>query len=758
MLPPLRDRPTGPTGPQVSCSGCGAVLDALRAGHVAILGARFHYFCNYAVCRSRFLGLPIAPLDASPPPPRPVGTPMLVAAVSGADATEPVGLRVPAQAPGNSPGELIEPLPSYLSEPAAVARAERAERRDVGMLLIALTLIAGALAMALEFASPSRLVLVARAVLLAVGTAAFVGQVLTGRRDATDPHPAVVSAPPVLATVVAAWAFAARSGDGLGRATFLGGAVLVVAAVGYALVAWLRRSIGSGRDAVAELLDVPARRPKTDPTAPAALCATSDIRSGEEVVVEAGEIVPVDLLITEGEAEILAPVPDSPPVRKRVNDVVCAGCRLLGGQLRGVCTWAGDERALARPLFDAARRADRHAPVARLARLIAERGAVVPLVLAVVYALVRRRPPLDAALVAVGGMAAIASLPLATSASLAIARGLHAALRRGIVYNQALAWDRCARTTAAVFCARGTLLRGEPELTDVERTSDRATLEEVLALGAGALAAERTPIGATLVRAARQRGVAPDATRNGRLVPGYGVTAVASTGEVLCVGNRALLLERGISMAAAEQRIFELESAGRSVILVAKAGRLLGLLALADGLRTGARAAVQHLLDTRIEPVLLATDARQTCEALGRSLDIDHLRAEVPDTERAAEVKRLQEAGAVVAVIGHSPIDDEPLGRADASIALGHAGSAPDEFSASLVLDDVRDAALALALAARTRRAAIQALTLAAVPAAFGALVTAVGLLPPEYAPLAAALGALAASAHLWLFDRGLRG
>src|SRR4030095_6907097 len=113
---------------------------------------------------------------------------------------------------------------------------------------------------------------------------------------------------------------------------------------------------------------------------------------------------------------------------------------------------------------------------------------------------------------------------------------------------------------------------------------------------------------------------------------------------------------------------------------VALGGRLIGVLGLQDGLRPGARAAVQHLLDVGLEPVLLSGDSRETCEALGRTLDIDHIRPEVPPTERGDEVRRLEEGGAVVAAVGRSPGDDGVLSAAKVAVALGAAGSTSAEW------------------------------------------------------------------------------
>src|SRR5690606_36075825 len=118
------------------------------------------------------------------------------------------------------------------------------------------------------------------------------------------------------------------------------------------------------------------------------------------------------------------------------------------------------------------------------------------------------------------------------------------------------------------------------------------------------------------------------------------------------------------------------------------------------------------------EPVLLSGDARETCEALGRALAVDHIRPEIPPGERGEAIKRLTEGGAVVAVAGHSPMDDVALGAADVSIALQAAGSTTSEWSIQLASDDVRDAAYAIRLAHDARREARVALVLGLAPAA----------------------------------------
>ena len=331
-------------------------------------------------------------------------------------------------------------------------------------------------------------------------------------------------------------------------------------------------------------------------------------------------------------------------------------------------------------------------------------------------------------------------------------RGVLAAARRGIAYRTADAWDAAGRVTATVFAARGTLLLGEPEVVEVEPMGKVAP-GQILSWVAGAEGGDAHPVARATLRAARQHGVAVDAIRSPHAMPGLGVTAVTSGGEALLVGSRALMLEQRVSIALAESRVAELEALGRTVLLVSVAQRLVGWVALQDGLRPGARAAVQHLLDVDVEPVLLTGESRETCETLARSLDIDHVRPEVLPPDRAGEIRRIAEAGARVAVIGRPETDAGMLGAADVSVALRAAGSSPNDWSISLAGDDARDAALAVTIAHRTAREARVGLALTIAPGIFAALTVALGLLPPLFSPLAALAGGAVAILHARAVD-----
>jgi len=299
----------------------------------------------------------------------------------------------------------------------------------------------------------------------------------------------------------------------------------------------------------------------------------------------------------------------------------------------------------------------------------------------------------------------------------------------------------------AVLCSRGTVLMGEPEIVALE-TLGSVEVGRVLSLAAGAETASTHPFASAILRAARTRGARPENVRSAAVHAGLGVTALASTGERLVVGSRALLLEERVSVAIADARVTELEAQGRSVLLIALAGKLIGLLGLQDGLRPGARAAVQRLLDARLEPVLLSGEARETCDTIGRALDIDHVRPEVLPADRGAEVRALGEGGRVVAVLGHAATDDGALGAADVSIAMGSAGATPGEWSAALASDDLRDAARALSMAHEARDDAKIAIALGVAPGIAAVVALAFGVAPPLVAPVAAVAGAIAALVH----------
>ena len=473
----------------------------------------------------------------------------------------------------------------------------------------------------------------------------------------------------------------------------------------------------------------------------------SDVRPGEQILVLPGELVGVDAVVMAGEARVVPWLDAAEEVTRREGDPLVAGARVVSSRLRATTTWSGHERAWLRLLSSPERRIDVAAPTARALRRVVERGAPAAAVLVGLGAVFAGSTPVEILAGMCAGATAFAARAASSLVGLHFARAHMEALARGITYKDARSFERASSTNLAVLSARGTVLLGEPELVAIEPTG-AMEVERVLSLAAGAEIVSSHPFASAVLRSARTRGVRPDHVRNATVHSGLGVTAVASTGERVVVGGRAIMLEEKIGVAGTDTRISELEAQGRSVLLVALGDRLVGLLALQDGLRPGARAAVQKLLDARIEPVLLSGEARGTCDTIGRALDIEHVRPEVLATDRGAEVRALTEGGGVVAVVGHPAGDDGALGAADVAVAMGAAGATPGEWAVSLAGDDVRDAAFALAIPHAARDRARMAIVLGAGPGLVAFLAIGFGVAPLALAPVAAFIGAVAAAVH----------
>jgi len=627
---------------------------------------------------------------------------------------------------------------------ASLPNVKQTAEVDASTLLWILAILGASLSLALALVGDSGVALIARLVLAGVAVALLVFELATAPRS--EPSlPAVLQALPsivCLAVAAAACAFSRSETPELTTATAL---LVIATAVNGVLVRRCRVNVEFERSQLVHALDADAHR-FHDGTV--TIIPGSDLRPGEEVVVGPGETVLADGTVVAGQAVVVPWHMSSEQFTLSEGACVVAGSRVIEGRLRIVVSWSGLDRAWLRLTADSRRRADLQGFWAKTGHLIALRIAPVVGGLTALTVYAAGQSAYEILTVAICSYAAFASVGISQLPALHVARATFSALRRGIAFRSADALDRAGRVSTATFCARGTLLLGEPEVTSIDPFG-AATAERVLELAAGAQGVSVDPAATAILRAARARNLRPDAVRSPVYFTGLGVTAVASDGQRLIVGSRALMLKEYVSIALAEAKISELEATGRSVLLVALGSRIIGAVGLQDGMRPGARAAVQHLIDVNIEPVLLSGDTRETCEALGQALDIDHVRPEVLPADRSEEIRRLIDGGAVVAVIGRSPVDDAALAAADLAIALNSAGGAATDWHVQLASDDVRDAAFALRIGHHLRKELWYALLLCAGSAAAGAAGIAFSLLPIGAAPVLALAG-VAASVYRW--------
>ena len=815
-------RPQSSPGSTAICPGCGKGVDPLRAGHVAILGSSFVYFCD-AHCkqvhsslrspastlspdeimtaeppqvaiiesgpRSRtngsnghsasngsagahaidgdFVRFPSSRSHAKTPAPPHVSNETPAPAHVLARSAEPSSRARRRDAITNEAGGIVgEDAAPAASIARAVAEPRLEEREDAPRTLRSAPLTAHTRAASLASSSaavlrgvyiagvvagllaPCTLLLgasadVARLPLALIASLCLIARFAIERRDPADAHGLVTLGPVVGAITAACWARATHDVRASSITILAGVAAASVLSVEL-LVARARAQILAARDRITRELAVRVRVLHGE--VPVTVDADA-VKAGEQVIIEEGEVVGVDAVVTAGEATVM-PWLDAPvDMVKREGDAIVAGARVISGRLRVMTTWHGIDRAWMKLACSPTLRIDVAAPMPRATRLAIERGTPIAAALVGIAAFANNAPTLGIFTAACAAALATGGSGVASVIALHYARAQLTALGSGIVYKDARAFDQAGGADAAMLCARGTVLMGEPEIVTIEPIG-AADVSRVLALAAGAETSSTHPFASTILRAARTRGVRSDNVRNATSHSGLGVTALASSGERLVVGSRGLMLKERISVALAEARINELEAQGRSVLLVAVADKLVGVLALQDGLRAGARAAVQRLLDARVEPVLLSGEARETCETIGRALDIDHIRPEILPSDRGAEVRAMCEGGHVVAAIGHPSTDDGALGAADVAVAMLAAGATPGEWSIALASDDVRDAASALTIPRATRDRSRVALAIGFTPGVVAMLAVAFGLAPLAVAPLAAVVGAIAILVH----------
>jgi Cu+-exporting ATPase len=734
--------------PEPRCPCCGRTVDPLRAGQVAILEGRFEYFCG-SECKQTYLraGGATAQEDLATAEPPPVASLAAPRTLVGADSDP--ALPGPALAP------VLADTRQDEQRPARDEELPRAPRERALAIIDFAGVLFGVLVVGLGLLDGLELV---RVVLASAAWLALAARTWRVERDPADLNPLVTVLPAALAASLAIGAQAVSDPRAMAIAN-LAGMACATGIVIERLVARARERVAADRARILRLLDVPVRVLRAgEPLEVGA----SEVRPGETFVASAGEVVGADAIVSSGEARVVPWLDAGIEIAVREGDPIVAGAKLVTNRLRLTTTWSGRERAWVKLLATARWRVDVAAPTARTLRRGVEWGAPLAGVLPAVASLAANASLVQVVASLVAGVIAATSKAAPSFAALLYARAHLRALGQGITYRDAQTFERAGTTDIAVLSARGTVLLGEPEIVAVEPVgtppprpdgpavhSGDADELYVLALAAGAETGSTHPFAVAILRAARARGVVPDHVRNANTLSGLGVTAIASTGERLVVGGRAIMLSEKIGGAVAEERVSKLQSQGRSVLLVALGDRLVGLIALQDGLRPGARTAVQKLLDAGIEPVLLSGESRETCESIGRALDIDHVRPEVLPRDRRSEVLALGEGGSVVSVVGHPAGDDQALGAANVAVAMDAAGATPGEWAVALASDDVSHAADALIIPRTANAQAKVVSALALAPAIFAVLAIAFGVAPLALGPVATLIGALASALYL---------
>jgi Cu+-exporting ATPase len=458
---------------------------------------------------------------------------------------------------------------------------------------------------------------------------------------------------------------------------------------------------------------------------------TDEVVVGDLIRIRPGERVPVDGVVLEGRSTVDESMltGESLPVAKAPGAIVFSGTLNRTGSFVMRAARVGADTTLARIIRLVAEAQGSRAPIQRLADRVAAVFVPVVLVIAAVtfvgWALLGPSPSLLYALtnaVAVLVIACPCAMGLATPTAIMVGTGKGA--EHGVLIKSAAALEQLHRVQVIVFDKTGTLTVGRPCVTDVvpaPATIDRAAVkdmvieDDLLAVAAAAEQGSEHPLADALLGAAKERGLALPPVSEFTAVPGQGIDAMAPEGRVL-LGNHLLMDERGIDVAALEPRVAALAEAGKTVVYVALAGRLLGLIAVADVLKPDAAVAVAALRTRGLEVVMLTGDRRATAEAIARQAGIDRVIAEVLPEDKARQVRAIRDRGretvdgegtsrSMIAMVGDGINDAPALAAADVGIAMGSGTDVAIEAAdVTLMRGDVAGVVVALDLSRRTIR------------------------------------------------------
>ncbi|NGN62498.1 heavy metal translocating P-type ATPase [Streptomyces sp. A7024] len=535
------------------------------------------------------------------------------------------------------------------------------------------------------------------------------------------------------------------------------GVILTLIVLGRLLEA--RAKAGTG-EAIRALLGLQPRTARVLRDGAEAEIPVAEVVVDDEVVVRPGEKVPVDAEVLSGSSAVdESMVTGEPmPVTKRAGDTVIGATVNTTGSLHVRAAKVGADTMLAQIIRLVRQAQASKAPIQRLADAIS--GYFVPVVIGVAIATFTLwyaagpAPALTLALVSAVAVLIIAcpcALGLATPLSVMVGTGKGA--RAGILIRSAEALETAHKLDTIVLDKTGTVTAGKPVLTDVR--AEDGTGDGLLALVSAAEADSEHPLANAVTDAARERGlVVPTATAFDS-VTGKGVAATVDGREVL-VGTARLLADAGVDATHLIPTADRLAAQGKTPILAAVAGRPAGVLAVADTVKADSAQAIAGLHRLGLETVILTGDSERTATAIAAQVGVAHVRAGVLPEHKADEIRRLQDEGRRVGMVGDGINDAPALAAADVGMAIGTGTDVAIEAAdITLISGSLTGVATAVRLSRATMRNIKQNLFFALVynavgiPVAAGVLYPLWGLrLSPMLAAAAMALSSLSVVAN----------
>ena len=484
------------------------------------------------------------------------------------------------------------------------------------------------------------------------------------------------------------------------------------------------------------------------------LTPIDEVEVDDIVLVKPGEKIPVDGVVIEGVTFIDESMltGESIPIEKKSGDTVIGASINKNGSIKYRVTKIGEDTALAQIIKLVENAQGSKAPIARLGDIISSYFVPVVIVLAVISGIAWYLGGQTLAFslsifIAVLIIACPCAVGLATPTAIMVGTGKGA--QYGVLFKSGAALETAHKVDVVILDKTGTITEGKPQVTDILPNSPISE-EELLKIAASCEKGSEHPLGEAIVKEAEARNLELTSISRFEAVPGHGIIAYMGD-QIVILGNQKWMNEKGIELGLFVDEAQRLADEGKTPMYVAIDGVLGGVIAVADTIKSTSKEAIKRLKDLGVTVAMITGDNKITANAIAKQVGITTVLAEVLPEDKANEVKKLQDAGEKVAMVGDGINDAPALAQADVGIAVGSGTDIAME-SADIVLmkSDLRDVAIAIELSRKTIQNIKQNLFWAfayntlGIPVAMGVLYLFGGpLLNPMIAALAMSLSSV---------------
>lgn len=433
----------------------------------------------------------------------------------------------------------------------------------------------------------------------------------------------------------------------------------------------------------------------------------SEVMVGDIILVKPGEKIPVDGVVISGYSGVdeKAITGESMPVEKKKDDEVIGATINKTGILQFRATRVGKDTMISQIIKIVEEAMGSKAPIQLLADKVSFYFVPTVLLIAVLSTTVWLflGYPLSFALtifVAILIIACPCALGLATPTAVMMGTGL--AAERGILIKSSKALETAKDVNMVVFDKTGTLTKGEPIVTEIISIDKKIDEKTILQISASVEKNSEHPLAQAIVNKAKEKNIVLSKVEEFQAIPGKGVEATLDKDRVL-LGTRGLMKDNKISVDFIEDKMIILENQGKTAMILTVNKNIIGIIAVADVLKENSKEAVDILHKMGKQVAIITGDNKRVAEAIAKELGIDRVLAEVLPQGKSDEIKKLQDEGKVVAMVGDGINDAPALAQSDLGIALGSGTDvAMETGEIVLIKDDLRDVVKAMDLSKYT--------------------------------------------------------